>query len=612
MRKFVALAMALACAAILPARTVGKKLEADYSQFQRKLPKNQQILHALDRLTFGPRPGYVQAVKKIGLKKWIDLQLHPERIRENPELAAKLQPLESLRMTEAETVRTYPTPQMVRAIAMGRQPLPDDPVTRAAVERLERRFKVRKDSTAPDPMEPAVSLDQLLTKDQIKTLRAGTIDQKKELLALLPQESMDDVVIAMPPGLRGQLMAAANPVIRRKMLLANAPQQMVAYDLSEGKLYRAILSNRQLEEELVDFWYNHFNVFLDKGADRFQVPTYEREAIRPHVLGHFRDLLEATATSPAMLFYLDNWQSVAPETVRKPGAKGPVRGLNENYARELMELHTLGVEGGYTQKDVTEVARCFTGWTIKNPQQGGTFTYNDKVHDKGEKVVLGVTILAGGGQEDGEKVLDILAKSPSTAKFISTKLAERFVADNPPPELIAKMAKTYLATDGDIREVMKTMLGSREFFSAGAYQAKVKSPFEMIASAVRATGAQVDYAFPLANQIAQLGEPLYRKLEPTGYSSANAEWMNSASLLARMNFAMALTQNKVTGVKVPAASFAKDPSLVARQVLFTDPAAPTRDAIAKALANQPGKPSEAAKPVIAAGLALGSPEFQRR
>jgi uncharacterized protein (DUF1800 family) len=605
--------LTLVCAVSLAARTTKKIASTDYSQFQRKLTKDQQVLHALDRLTFGPRPGDVEAARKMGLKKWIDLQLHPDRIPENPELQTRLAPLESLRMSQAETVRTYPTPQMVRAVAQGRQPLPEDPVTRAAVERLARRLKVKKGGTDADPMEPATSLDDLLTREQVRILRNGNLEQRKALLASIPEDRVDDVVIALPPPLRNQLMAAANPVMRRKLLLANAPQQMVAYDLSEAKLYRAILSNRQLEEELVDFWYNHFNVFLDKGADRFDVPTYEREAIRPHVLGHFRELLEATATSPAMLFYLDNWQSVAPETIRRAGGNRPTRGLNENYGRELMELHTLGVDGGYTQKDVTEVARCFTGWTIRNPQKGGAFTYNDRVHDKGEKVVLGVTIPAGGGRDDGEKVLDILAKHPSTARFISTKLAQRFVADDPPPVLIDSMAKTFTATDGDIREVLKTMFNSKEFFSAGAYHAKVKTPFEMIASAVRATGAQVDFAFPLANRIAQLGEPLYRKQEPTGYSSANSEWVNSASLLARMNFAMELTQNKVQGVKVEGSRFTGDPSRVARQVLFTDPTAQTREAIAKALTSDANKNAKGtSNQVLVAGLVIGSPDFQRR
>jgi len=604
--------LALFCALALSARTPKTKPIADYTQFQKKLSKDQQILHALDRLTFGPRPGDVEAVRKMGLKKWIDLQLHPERIRENPELAARLEPLESLRMTQAETVSSYPTPQLIRAVALGRQPLPEDPVLRAAVERQVRRIKAKKDGTDADPVEPAVKLDELLPREQIQTLRNGTLEQKRNLLASIPEERLDDILVAMPPPLRNQLMAAANPVMRRKLLLANAPQAVVGYDLTEGKVYRAILSNRQLEEELVDFWYNHFNVFLDKGADRFLVPTYERDVIRPHVLGSFRDLLEATATSPAMLFYLDNWESVAPETNRRPAGKRPTRGLNENYGRELMELHTLGVDGGYTQKDVTEVARCFTGWTIRNPQQGGGFFYNDRVHDKGEKVVLGVTIPAGGGQEDGEKVLDILARHPSTARFISRELAQRFVADDPPPALIDRMAKSFAESDGDLREVMKTMLASKEFFSAGAYRAKVKTPLEVIVSAVRATGAQVDFAAPLVNQIAQLGEPLYRKIEPTGYSSANAEWVNSASLLGRMNFGLSLAQNKVQGVKVDTWRFVDDPTRVARQVLFTDATPQTREAIAKAFASERDKNPKASPQALVAGLVIGSPDFQRR
>jgi uncharacterized protein (DUF1800 family) len=612
MRKSFAVGLTFFCAFAVSARTIKKKPEIDYTQFRQKLSKDDQILHALDRLTFGPQAGDLETVEKLGLKKWIDQQLHPERIKENPELAKKLQPLESLRMSQSETAAAYPPPQLIRAVALGRQPLPEDPVARAAVERQARRFKIKKDGKDDSPMEPVIPLDQLLTRDKIRTLRTGTIDQKRELLESIPQESIDDVVIAMPAGMRNQLMVSANPLLRRKLLLANSPQQVVFYDLAEAKLYRAILSKRQLEEELVDFWFNHFNVFFDKGADRFMIPTYERDAIRPHVLGHFRDLLEATASSPAMLFYLDNWQSVAPSVTRRPNGNRPQRGLNENYARELMELHTLGVDGGYTQKDVTEVARCFTGWTIRNPQQGGGFMFNERVHDKSEKIILGFQIPAGGGKEDAERVLDILATHPSTAKFISTKLAQRFVADNPPPELIARMAKTFQHSHGDIREVMKTMLTSKEFFSAGAYRAKMKTPFEMIASAVRATGAQVDYAFPLAQQIGQLGEPLYKKLEPTGYSSANAEWVSSASLLGRMNFALSLMQNKVQGVHVDAGRFVEDPVETARQVLFTDATPQTRDAIANALANEKTKNPGASTSAVVAGLVIGSPDFQRR
>jgi uncharacterized protein (DUF1800 family) len=494
--------------------------------------------------------------------------------------------------------------------------MPEDPVTRAAVQRLLRRVRVKRDMPESEQLDPVTPLEDLLSRDEIRTLRNGSIEEKRAVLASIPEDKIDDVVIALPQGLRFQLMPAASAPLRRKLMLMNTPQQLISYDLTEGKLLRAILSNRQLEQELVDFWYNHFNVFLDKGADRFLVPSYEREAIRPRVLAHFRDLLEATALSPAMLFYLDNWQSVAPDTLRdtQRGAKGKqVRGLNENYARELMELHTLGVDGGYTQKDVTEVARCFTGWTIRAPREGGGFFFNERVHDKGEKVVLGVKIAAGGGKQDGERVLDILANHPSTARFISRKLAERFIADDPPPELVARMAKTFRDTHGDIRAVLRTAFTSKEFFSQGAYRAKMKSPFEMIVSAVRATGADVDFAFPLGNRLTQLGEPLYRKLEPTGYSNLGSEWMNSASLLARMNFALDLAQNRVPGVKVNTAAYEADASGVARQILFREASPETQAAIEKAVADQKDKnPSQAARPGWIAGLVLGSPDFQRR
>jgi len=523
--------------------------------FQKKIPKDQQILHALDRLTFGPKPGDVARVKKMGLKKWVDLELHPERIEENPDLEAKLQPLESLRMTPMEAVQHYPTPQMIRAIAAGRQPMPDDPVLRASVQRLVVRYKVKKEND--EEMEPVKTLDEILDASERQTLRNGKPDQKRELLTSLPADKLDDVLIALPRGQRQQLFNNSPVDVQRKIMLLNSPQQVVAYDLLESKLLRAIESNRQLAEELDDFWFNHFNVYYDKGSDRFLIPEYEREAIHPNVLGKFRHLLEATAKSPAMLFYLDNFQSVRPDIDANSKNRKVKRGLNENYGRELMELHTLGVNGGYTQHDVTEVARCFTGWTIQDPRKGGAFSYNDNLHDKGEKLVLGHVIPAGGGMEDGEKVLDILATHPSTAKFISTELAQRFVTDNPPQSLIDKMSKTFLDTGGDIRLVMKTMLDSKEFWSQGAYRAKVKTPFEMVASSVRALGASITDAWALANQVGNLGEPLYRKQEPTGYSNLNSEWVNSAALLGRMNFAVQLTQNRVLGVKVAASPSAE-------------------------------------------------------
>jgi uncharacterized protein (DUF1800 family) len=437
-RSYVGFAALLVLAAGLFARDLKiKKLNATanpprYLAFSQPLSSNERFEHALDRLTFGPRPGDLDRIRKVGLKKWLDQQLHPERLSENPVLVQRLASLPSLESDSAPKV--------------------------------------------------------------------------------------------------------------------------VASDLSQDKLLRDIYGNHQLAELLDDFWYNHFNVFLFKGRDRYLVPAYEREAIRPHILGKFYDLLLATATSPAMLFYLDNWQSVGlqPALTRTPHKTQ--RGLNENYGRELLELHTLGVDGGYTQKDVIEVARCFTGWTIVHPRKGGGFEYNDKLHDQGQKVVLGHVIPAGGGMNDGLQVLAILAHHPSTAHFISLKLAQRFVADDPPPSLVNRMAKTFLKTDGDLRQVMQTMLTSPEFWSRGAYHAKVKTPLEIVVSALRTTNADVTSASAAANELQRLGQPLYRKIEPTGYSNLNADWVSSAGLLERINFALALTRNRIPGVTVDVAS----------------------------------------------------------
>jgi uncharacterized protein (DUF1800 family) len=584
--------------------------------FQKKLSKDDQILHALDRLTFGPRPGDVERLKKMGLKKWLDQQLHPDRMEENPVPEARLQALQSLRMTPLETVQHYPTPQMIRNIAQGKQPLPDDLLLRASVERLLMRYKVRlaQASTAPAPpdnnpdLEPVRPLEAVLTPQELEIVRGKNVQQKSELLDSMPPEKIEDMLIAMTQQQRRSLFAPAPTPIRREIMLLNSPQQVVAYDLVDAKMLRAVESTRQLAEELDDFWFNHFNVFYEKGADRFLIPQYEREAIRPHVLGQFRDLLEATAKSPAMLFFLDNSESVRPDLDANDKKRKVKRGLNENYGRELMELHTLGVNGGYTQKDVTEVARCFTGWTIQEQRKGGGFFYNDKLHDKGQKVVLGHVIAAGGGMEDGEQVLDILARHPSTAHFISLELAQRFVADHPPETLVNKMAQTFLSSNGSIREVMKSMLNSKEFWSEGAYRVKVKSPFEMVASAARALDANLIDGWALANQVGTLGEPLYRKLEPTGYSNLNSEWVNSAALIGRMNFALQLAQNHVESVKVDVSRFGDDPSEVAQALMFRAMSPQTRAAIDKALEDN----KQQKNPALVAALVIGSPDFQKR
>ena len=580
-RVLIALGSAV-CLAVFPgiAAYANKRNADEARQFLQQIPKDQRIEQALNRLTFGARPEDAAQVKAMGLKVWIDSQLHPDRIAENPVLLEKLKTLDTLTMSGDQLVRNYPTPQMVKQMVAGQLPFPTDPDKKMMIEKLVARYEKqgKEPNAAANPNAPPdpAQLRAMLSDDQIRSLRQGTPEQRLAFFQTLPQDKQDDVVMAMP-GVRQALSNAGSPELRRRIELISGPQQVVYRDLAESKVLRAIYSNRQLEEQLDDFWFNHFNVFVDKGADRYLVTDYERNAIRPHVLGKFRDLLEATAKSPAMLFYLDNWQSVGPNAPqpRGQGGKKQARGLNENYGRELMELHTLGVDNGYTQKDVTEVARCFTGWTINQPQRGGKFVFNPRLHDNGEKVVLGVTIPAGGGEKDGEQVLDILARQPATARFISKKLAMRFVADEPPAALLDHMSDTFLKTNGDIRQVILTMIDSKEFWSVGAYRSKMKSPLEMVASAVRSVNGNVDNATALMQQVAQLGEPLYRKLEPTGYSNSSKEWANSASLMARMNFALQLAGNKVPGVRVEVAQAAKQ-----------------------------GDPL--------AGIPLGSPDFQKR
>ncbi len=340
-------------------------------------------------------------------------------------------------------------------------------------------------------------------------------------------------------------------------------------ELSQQKILRATYNDRQLEEVLVDFWFNHFNVFSGKGQfARFYLTEYEREAIRPHVLGRFRDMLGATAESPAMLWYLDNWMSAAPAAeastpqrgrrMRRPAQspqparpQRPARGLNENYGRELLELHTLGVDGGYTQEDVVNVARAFTGWTIDAPRRGGgDFMFNARIHDKGEKLVLGQRIPAGGGRDDGERVLDIVAVHPATARHIALKLATRFVSDTPPAALVDRAANVFRDTDGDLRAVTRAIITSPEFLAPAARRAKVKTPLEFVVSALRVTSADVATAAPLVQQLRTLGMPLYGAQPPTGYDDDAASWTNSGALLARMNFAVALSENRIAGSRV--------------------------------------------------------------
>ncbi len=639
--------------------------------FDQRLSPDLQIVQALNRLTFGPRPGDVEEVRRLGVAKWIELQLHPGQIPENPALDAKLKPLESLRMDLPEIVKKY-TPEQQQPIMMTspmagmnalspeerrkvqsgtaeqrkavlasldeekrKQVLMQIPVQNIEdlpeyKKEAEDARKMRQEEAQKEARLRNPQLQDLLNPDQMEVARSGNKEQLTALFAYLDPDKRAQVASKLPP----QSLAGL-PEFRREGQRHSAPWQVVSEDLKEAKVFRAIYSNRQLEEVLVDFWFNHFNVDQDKNVGQLQnqlqnqvhlvIGGYERDAIRPHVLGHFKDLLLATARHPAMLYYLDNWESMGPGSFEVgpyaprrgtvngvpnsilPGPLGQqAHGLNENYGREVMELHTLGVNGGYTQEDVIAVARCFTGWTVRdlaNPE----FVFAPFMHDFGEKIVLGHKIAAGGGEQDGLQAIDILAHHPSTAKFISRKLAQRFVADEPPQALVDRMAQTFTKTDGDLRAVLETMFTSPEFFSEGAWQAKVKSPLEMVVSAVRAIGGEVSDTFTLVQKIADLGEPLYNYLAPPGYPNTGDGWLSTAGVMGRMNFSAALASGLVPGVKPdPSRLAGKDGSAIARDLLGHDASPQTQAALEKGLE---GKEQT---PLFIASLVLGSPDFQRR
>jgi len=416
---------------------------------------------------------------------------------------------------------------------------------------------------------------------------------------------------------------------RRELRTAKRPFQIVG-ELQAAKMLRAVTSERQLQEVMVDFWFNHFNVFAGKGEVRWYLTAYERDVIRPHALGRFPDLLRATAHHPAMLFYLDNWLSTRPGfTVRAGPNAGRRAGLNENYARELMELHTLGVDGGYTQADVTEVARAFTGWTIERPRQEARFAFRPAMHDGGDKLVLGRPVRAG-GQRDGDEVLELLTRHPATARFVAGKLVRRFVADDPPPALVERVAAAYRASGGDIRTMLRVIFAAPEFLAPATADAKIKKPSEFVASAARALGATLDArgAAALARASAEIGEGLYEAQPPTGHPDRAEAWVNPGALLARMNFALALAEGRVPGVWVDVAGLVGDddrrqPDLVLERLLASllhgRATAATRSVLSAQLAAPPltrvapdnRGPADTDVAKLAA-LVLGSPEFQRR
>ena len=468
----------------------------------RELPADQQIIHALSRLTFGAKPGDVLRVRAIGLDNWIDQQLHPDKI--------------------------------------------DD----SAIDQFVANYSV-------------------LHQDQNALLQQYAQQQRER--QQVRRDRADST---------RSMNAADSMAMRQQMQQQFNLTRQVVTQLQSSRVARAVASERQLKEVMTDFWENHFNIYAQKGGpEPYYLTDFDQNVIRPHALGKFRDLLEAVAKSPAMLFYLDNARSMADSTrptlagegrgMRDAGSgrrgMGQIRmqqrqlqqqrqrqGLNENYGRELLELHTLGVDGGYTQQDVINVARAFTGWTIQPPAQGGGFIFRPQVHDAGDKIVLGHKLAAGRGEEDAEDVLDILARSPATAHFISFKLARRFVSDSPSKALVDHAAQVYLKTDGDIREVLRAIITSPEFFSQQAFHSKVKTPFEVVVSALRSLNAAPDSTPRTAQMIAFLGQPIFGHQAPNGWPETGDAWMNTGAILNRINFGMAAAAGRLPGVDIRA------------------------------------------------------------
>lgn len=654
---------------------VAPQLLAEKNDSKSPNPGNEKrALQALNRLTFGPCPGDIQHVMAIGVDRWIDLQLHPERIDDSA-LNSRLEPFRTLRMSTRELAEDFPDPQEIVQVMNGKRVMPSDPAQRAIYEVQLARARARKErkqegearvasasavAAKPEGSQESMSASAMPAPSAAEPIdRDGMVDPARsrfefdELSSLSPDQRYQRI-LAMPPdeliafaetlrgGKRRDFVEGMSPQERETLIALNNPSAAVDTELAEAKLLRAIYSQRQLEEVMTDFWCNHFNVFIGKGLDHLMLTSYERDVIRPHALGRFEDLLVATAKSPAMLFYLDNWLSIGPNSPQALGisdhpyqANGrPARasqgkrpsGLNENYGRELLELHTLSVNGGYSQRDVTEVAKVFTGWTIDQPAQGGGFKFEPRMHEPGPKFVLGHRIKEDDEQE-GLELLHRLATSKQTAHFISLKLAERFVSDNPPPALVDRMAKTFLKKKGDIREVLSVLFHSQEFWDDSTYRAKVKTPLEFVVSSIRATGAEVEDAMPLTGRLNSMGMPLYGAQPPTGYSMKADAWVSSSALLNRMNFALALTSGRIRGVRVdwdgligdqssdPAQTLALlENRLIAGGVsqqthnLILEQIEPEKNSVSR-------KAPETAEPrsvLMTAGLLLGSPEFQRR
>ena len=573
-----------------PTHKATAQLKLPPSKIAPNLPLSprERAVQMLNRFAYGPRPGEVERVLAQGPDQWFDQQLHPGTIPDQP-LARRLTEFPTLNMPSEQILAIYPDRNAVAQVAEGKRPYPPDPLIASVYEVQVSKYLGEQQNklhprTGPSEAEASAQkkIDQATAARITGTLLA--LPKNQRMAALIAMPVADRIAFAnLAPNPQRDLLLADFTPRERETLYAMQNGVGSTYrifdELAQAKLIRSILSERQLQEVLTDFWFNHFNIFEPKDSDQWYTTAYERDTIRPRALGKFRDLLLATAQSPAMMIYLDNWLSIGPDSLAngvdpaRPNAKKGNRGLNENYGREVMELHTLGVNGGYTQADVTHLAAILTGWSVDRPNQAGPFLYDPKKHEPGPKDWFGYTIADDGailntppgsphpapiafapntpdGMKQGIAALTLLAASPKTAHFISYLLAQRFLADNPPPALVDKLSATYLSSDGDITAILRTLVASPEFNSHRYFRNKVKTPMEFVASAFRATSTDPQNPGALVTLLGRdLGEPLYKALPPTGYYITADVWMNTQSLLARLNFADQLTHNRFSNQK---------------------------------------------------------------
>lgn len=672
------------CCATLPEYAIAAPSSGNRTTLQttdkEPLTQDQRILHALNRFTFGPRPGDLEAVRATGLDRWFQQQLHPNRI-DNSTLEARLSEFPAMQLSTQELVARLPDGPVIRQISNGKAAIPpgdsiEHQIYANQVERVRFRHEEQKQKqqeataqTAAPGMMAAPSADQPeITPSFIQSILAQPPDQRLQTLASMLQPQFDAFIKALRGPQRANLLDGMSPEMKETVGALESPQKVVVDELLSTRLTHDIYSEAQLQEVMTDFWLNHFNIYLRKDEEMpYDLVSYERDTIRPNALGKFEDLLEAVAHSPAMLLYLDNWTSIGPDSgsAEKAQLRAMRRGnlhpnpesINENYGRELMELHTVGVNGGYTQADVIQASRILTGWTINKPQDGGSFKFDDNRHEPGPEKVMGKKFNAS-GEKQGEQFLHFLATRPATARFLSRELAIRFVSDNPPQSLIDRMTKSYLKSGGDISKVLETLYHSPEFWSPQSYRAKIKTPLEYVVSAARASDADITNMQPLIYTLDRMGMPLYGCIPPTGYKWEADDWVSTGALVDRMNFALALAANHLNGIttawtaqpETPAeATPATEEARLEAQLVPAGVSSTTRNAVLEQFTAQTGQPYQpqrntmgermrtSGKSVVAipsvfrpqpnhlppprpierqdqllAGLLLGSPEFQRR